>query len=125
MKLSHITISVKDLNESLKFYQGIIGLTVKRRFSAGESEIVFLGDGETEIELIYNRLHTDIFFGQSISLGFQVASVQETLSNLNQKGIGVGEIIQPNPSVQFFFTTDPNGVRIQFVEYAEKTSRSW
>jgi len=117
MKFSHVTISVKDLNESLEFYQNVVGLQVNRRFSAGESELVFLGNGETEIELIYNRSQTDVFFGQHISLGFEVASLREMISCLEQKGIPTGEILQPNPQVTFFFTSDPNGVRIQFVEY--------
>ena len=116
MKLSHVTISVKNLDDSLDFYQNVIGLPVNRRFSSGELEIVFLGDDETEIELIYNKAQSDIFIGQHISLGFEVASLQDAISLLKQKGLPAREIIQPNPHVMFFFTSDPNGVRIQFVE---------
>ena len=116
MEFSHVTISVKDLDESLEFYRDVIGLPIKRRFSSGESEIVFLGSGETDIELIYSKSQSDLLFGQSISLGFAVASLQDAKFRLQQKGIDAGEVIQPNPHVKFFFTSDPNGVRIQFVE---------
>jgi len=119
MKMSHVTISVKNLSESLEFYHNVVGLPVKRRFSSGASEIVFLGDGETEIELIYNEAQTDIFIGQHISIGFEVESLQEIIPALTQKGIPTGEIIQPNPQVMFFFITDPNGVRVQFLEYVK------
>ena len=41
MEFAHVTISVKNLDESLEFYQNVIGLPIKRRFSSGESELVF------------------------------------------------------------------------------------
>jgi len=116
MKFAHVTISVRNLEESLQFYQNIVGLPVKRRFVAGESEITFLGDGETAIELIHNQKHTDLSFGQNISLGFEVASLQEILSHLKRQGIPTSEILQPDPQVRFIFTSDPDGVKIQFIE---------
>ena len=117
MKFSHVTISVRNLDESLEFYKSVIGLPVNRRFSAGDSEIAFLGNGETEIELICNKSHSDVLIGQDISLGFTVASLQEISSRLIQMGIEPGEVLQPNPQVMFFFIADPNGVRVQFVEH--------
>jgi len=120
MKLSHVTLSVRNLEESLEFYQNIIGLPVKRHFASGESEIVFLGDGEIEIELVFNQSQSDTpagSIGKNVSLGFAVASLRDIRCQLEQKGIATGDILQPNPQVRFFFTSDPNGFRIQFVEY--------
>ena len=116
MKLCHVTISVRNLEESLRFYQDILGLPAKRRFFSGESEIVFLGDGETEIELICRQPAADIFIGQDISLGFEVESIQQALYLAEQNGLAASALSQPNPQVKFFFVTDPNGVRIQFIE---------
>jgi len=116
MKFAHVTISVKNLNESLSFYQDIIGLPIKRRFPAGGSEIVFLGNEGTEIELIHNPARPNASFGDGISLGFEVPSVDAVVSLLKQKGIAAGEMLKPTPYVKFFFITDPNGVRIQFLE---------
>jgi len=118
MNLMHVTISVKDLEESIKFYRDLIGLPVKRSFKSGESELAFLGDGETEIELICNQKHTDVSFGTDISLGFEVESLDDALAMLKQNNVAFGDVIQPNPSVKFAFATDPNGLRIQFVEQA-------
>ena len=115
-KFIHVTISVEDLNESLNFYQDVIGLKVKRRFSAGGSDIVFLGDGGTEIELIFNPAKPNNSIGQDISLGFEVPSLKEAASRLKEMGVETSKVIQPNPHVMFFFFSDPNGVRIQFVE---------
>ena len=117
MKIGHVTIAVKNLEESLRFYQDILGLPVIRRFSpAPGTEIVFLGSGETEIELICNQAHTDIAIGQDISLGFFVKSLQETMESMRQKGVEPGAVIQPTPQIKFFFVSDPNGVRIQLAE---------
>ena len=117
MKLVHVTIAVKNMEESLGFYQNIIGLPITRRFSPNpDAEIVFLAEGETAIELIWNKSRADISIGADISLGFEVASLDDTIEMLKKNGIAPGEISQPNPQVKFFFVNDPNGVRVQFVE---------
>ena len=57
MKLCHVSISVRSLEESLQFYQDMIGLPVKSRsFVRHGLEIAFLGNSETEIELSVIRI---------------------------------------------------------------------
>lgn len=118
MKFCWTTIMVKDMEESLKFYQEVVGLTVDRRFKTGPAgEIVFLGDGETKVELIFNEGNKGIEIGKDISLGFEVGSVDKMLEFVKGKGIAVqGGPFQPNPHVKFFYVLDPNGLKIQFVE---------
>jgi Lactoylglutathione lyase and related lyases len=119
MKFRHVTISVKDLEESLKFYRDLLNLPVNRRFSSGaDSEIAFLGIGETEVELIYNGSKKDIAIGQDISIGFEVPSIEDMMTFLQQNGYSISDVWQPNPSTKFFFVNDPNGVRVQFIEHA-------
>jgi len=118
MKFCWCTVRVKNMEESLKFYKDIVGLPVSRRFANGATgEIVFLGDGETKIELIYDETHKNINIGQDISIGFEVNSVDEMIDFIKSKGYEVESgPFQPNPHVKFFFVKDPNGVRVQFVE---------
>ncbi|MGE5631898.1 MAG: VOC family protein [Caulobacteraceae bacterium] len=118
MKFCWCTITVRNMEESLKFYQEIVGLSVDRRFKAGPvTEIAFLGDGETKVEIICNEGVTDVNFGQSISLGFAVDSVDKMMSFVKEKGIAIHSgPFQPNPHVKFFYITDPNGLKIQLVE---------
>ncbi len=118
MKFCWTTLNVKNLEESLSFYQEIVGLPLKRRFAAGPGvEIAFLGEGETEIELMYNEAIKDVNLGKDISLGFEVESVDEKIAFVKEKGITdiIGPL-SPNPHVRFFFIKDPNGLKIQFVE---------
>ena len=118
MKFCWSTINVKDMDQSLVFYQEIVKLPLKRRFTAGPGvEIAFLGDGDTQIELIANAHIQSVEMGKDISLGFIVDSVDEMMDFVKGKGIGIlSGPHKPNPQTIFFFVLDPNGLRIQFVE---------
>lgn len=118
MKFCWTTIMVKSMEDSLKFYQEIVGLTVDRKFKAGPStELVFLGVGETKVELICDENKKEIEIGQDISMGFEVESVDEKMVFIKEKGIEIHTgPFQPNPNTKFFYVLDPNGLKIQFVE---------
>ncbi len=118
MSFVYTTLTVKDLEASLDFYTKIVGLPIDRRFPAGPgTEIAFLGDGETKVELICYQNQPAAAVGNAVSLGFRVDSLVEKLSQVRDAGIPVvSDIIQPNPHVRFFYVTDPDGFRIQFSE---------
>lgn len=120
MDFVHVTLLVKNLEESLQFYQKVIGLPIKRRFSPTPGlEIVFLGNGQTEIELICDQTQANIDCGQAISLGFAVQSLEETANLMKEVGMEISQIFSPSPQVKFFYVSDPNGLRIQLIEWAK------
>lgn len=113
------TIHVIDMDESVKFYEEVIGLSVNRRFFAGpDMEITFMGNGETQIELIYGSNMKVEVKERGISLGFQVESLENIKKIIEEKNIFSTQVYQPNPKTKYFFIDDPNGVSIQFVELA-------
>ena len=117
MKMVHVTIMTKCLNESVDFYQNVIGLTIQRDMRDNpEHRIVFLADktGDTNVELAENP--TGAYYGGGISIGFQVEDIHAEHAKKEELGLKPGPIISPNPHVQFFFIKDPNGVQIQFVQ---------
>lgn len=118
MKFAHATITVRNMDESLKFYQEIVGLNIDIRISTGTGpEIVFLGEGETKVELIYYGQNKEINIGEDISLGFQVESLEDKMHFIQEKGIKIHSgPFQPNPTTKFFYVQDPNGLKIQFIE---------
>lgn len=118
MKFCWVTINVKDMEKSLQFYQEVIGLNINRRIKPNpDMEIIFLGSGETQIELIYNKEANDVTIGKDISLGFVVDSIEQIAEILKKKNIPIHSgPFQPNPSIKFIYILDPNGVKIQFVE---------
>ena len=118
MKFCWTTLTVKNMEESLKFYEEIIGLSVNHRFEAGPNmEIAFLGQGETKIELICNKDVREVNMGEHISLGFEVSNLDEMMALVKERGIAIHSgPFQPNPNTRFFFILDPNDLKIQFVE---------
>ena len=119
MKFCWVTINVRNMSESITFYEEIVGLAVMNQFTAGpDSEISFLGAGETQVELIHHTGGQEVMFGKDISIGFEVPSLDEMMTLLKEKGIEIkAGPIQPNPFMKFIFIEDPNGVRIQLVEH--------
>ena len=118
MKFSWCTITVNNMEESLNFYQEIVGLPMHQRFSPRpDMDISFLGNGETKIELLCDKKYTNQKRGEGVSLGFEVLSAEKAVDILKKKGIETEtKIIQPKPDIKFFFVRDPDGYRIQFVE---------
>lgn len=117
MKMMHITIMTKCLNESVKFYQNVVGLTIQRDMRDNKQHpIVFLADsaGETNVELTSNP--NSAYYGGGISIGFRVEDIRKEHGKKEELGLRPGPIISPNPHTQFFFIKDPNGVQIQFVQ---------
>jgi lactoylglutathione lyase len=118
MRFCWVTIRVKKISESVQFYRDIVGLDVRRRMNPNpEMEIVFLGSGETQIELIWNAKNEETNYGKDISLGFEVDSVDRMIEILRGKNISIlSGPFQPNPTIKFIYVQDPNGLKIQFVE---------
>jgi len=118
MKFNWCTITVSDMEESLAFYRDIVGLPLNRRTPAGPGmELAFLGEGETQVELVYREGQKAPGRIDGISIGFGVPSLDEMMAFLREKGIGIESgPFQPNPHIKFFFVRDPNGVSVQFSE---------
>ena len=119
MKFCWTTLQVNNLEITQKFYEEVVGLKLNRRFKPSEGmEIAFLGEGETEIELI-ESVHSEKYptSGQ-ISIGFVVeTTLEDQISLLKKKGItALTEVVQPNPNIRFFYAKDPDGVSVQFVQ---------
>ena len=119
MKMIHITIWTSDMEKSLKFYQEVVGLTIYedlRAVTPADHQVVFLaGDEEsTKIELIGGSQNH--YTGSGLSMGFRVDNINAMFEKMKTLGVNATDIEKPNPAVQCFFVTDPNGVTIQFVQ---------
>lgn len=117
MKFCWSTLNVVDLDKSIKFYSEILGLEVSRRFKVDVSEIAFLGDGDTEIELIQIDNKNISYIGPDISWGFETKNLNKTIEILKKQNIElITDIIEPTPFIKFVMVHDPNGMKIQIVE---------
>ncbi|MDL2212287.1 VOC family protein, partial [Erysipelotrichaceae bacterium OttesenSCG-928-M19] len=90
MKLCWMTINVNNMEESLNFYQNILGLTIKHRMEIPGMELVFLETENAQIELIKDDNNTNkVNIGTDISIGLTVTSVDEWLVYLKEKNYEV------------------------------------
>ncbi|MGI5902355.1 MAG: VOC family protein [Desulfitobacteriia bacterium] len=119
MRFSHCALIVNDMDESLNFYQEIVGLKLEQRFMVEpEVELSILGEEETKIELIHHKNKAQIAgHGEGITIGFQVRSIEEMYTFVKDKGLKPTEIFQPVPDVRFFYVQDPNGYNVEFIEF--------
>jgi len=115
MKYCWTTLHVKNIDQSVKFYQEIVGLPVTRSFDNPQGDkFVFLGDSGTQLELIQD-VNGIYQVGDAITLGFSVGSLDETMQYIRDNGIEIySGPFQPNDHIRFFYVKDPDGIRIQF-----------
>jgi len=122
MKFCWVTINVSNMEKSLGFYKNVVGLVVDRTMKPNPNmEIVFLGNGETKVELIYDTKNEKLNYGNDISMGFEVESLDNLIEVLKIQNITVlSGPHQPNPMIKFIYVLDPDGLKVQFVENIKK-----
>lgn len=96
VKIDHIGVAVESLEESLKVYEGILGLELHGKETVAEQKVTtaFLPLGETEVELLES---TDpegpigkfiAAKGQGVQhIAFRVENIDEALAELKAKGV--------------------------------------
>jgi lactoylglutathione lyase len=117
MQIAHTTIMVKDLNESVSFYQDILGLRIVRDLrDQPDHAIVFLSDdtGSVNIELVHTAGR--LYYGGGISIGFRTDDLDAAFVRMQELGYKPGSVISPNPRTSFFFIKDPDGLDIQIIQ---------
>ena len=111
------TYYVNDMEKSLAFYNGILGLPIQERFTAPQdgAQIVMLGDDEgARLELISRGTSKEP--GQGITIGLPFADIEAVGEALSAAGYSPSPVISPFPDVKFRFVNDPDGYQIQLVE---------
>ena len=118
MKFIFATIHVKSLEDSIRFYEDVMGMKLVRRFSGGAGiDIAFLADGPAEMELICDRNAKLPVYGEWPSLGFAVDDLDQAMKDMATHGIEiVSGPFQPNPATRFFFIKDPDGIQLEIIE---------
>lgn len=115
-------IRVKDLEESLNFYIGKLGLKEIRRtdYPAGKFTLVYLATepGESEIELTYNWERKDPYsngknFGH---FAFGVENINDFCQELMDAGI---TILRPPRDGYMAFIKCPDGISIELLQRGE------
>lgn len=116
-KMIHENYNVRNLEESLAFYEKALGLTEKRRKEAGDGSfvIVYIGNGETdfELELTWLRDHAGKY-----NLGegeFHLAFRTDRYEEAYQLHREMGCICYENPKMGIYFIEDPDGYWLEII----------
>ncbi|MCB9914541.1 MAG: VOC family protein [Planctomycetes bacterium] len=119
MKLYHTMIRVKDLDATLAFYTGFLGLKEVRRHEIGsEATLVFLSDeAETYfIELTCNHDGREYVLGDQFGhLAFLVDDLAPVIAEVERQGWWYRQS-RPELSSKYIFVKDPNGYDIEVLE---------
>jgi len=119
MRLAHTMIRVKDLDATLAFYTGFLGLREVRRSTIGqEATLVFLTDesGSYHIELTHNHGRSEYQLGDQFGhLAFVVEDLEPVVKDVEARGWWYRRS-RPEMKSKYVFIKDPNGYDIEILE---------
>ena len=113
--ICHVTIQTAKPEETVEFYQWLLGLPVSAELKTPGGRIVFLGDNETKFEIIESKYAESVNV-KELSVGFLVDSLEDKIAMLDSRNIAHSSVISPAPGTRFLFFTDLNGCSIQLME---------
>jgi lactoylglutathione lyase len=124
MRILHTMLRVKNLDESIAFYCGQLGMELRRRsdYPGGEFTLAFVGyPGEEahEIELTWNWDGRDYEMGTAFGhVAIGVADIRSMCDRLRAAGVPITR--EPGPmkhgSTVIAFVRDPSGYAIELIE---------
>ncbi|WP_129595723.1 methylmalonyl-CoA epimerase [Anaerophilus nitritogenes] len=129
LNVDHIGVAVKNLDETLKFYQNILGLKLQGTEVVQEQKVkvAFIPIGDTEVELLEST-EVDGPIAKYIDkkgeglqhIAFRVENIEEAIKELKEKGV---KMIDEKPrygaggaKIAFCHPKDTNGVLIELSE---------
>lgn len=119
MRLAHTMLRVRDLERSLAFYTGFLGLEEVRRSRIGdEATLVFLADASRQhmLELTYNHDGRDYQLGNQFGhVALVVDELEPVVAEVERRGWWYRRSKPENPS-KYIFVKDPDGYDIEILE---------
>jgi len=120
-KLLHTRMRVSDMDQTIAFYTGVLGLEVlERKTSPRGSHLAFLRvpNSEELIELCSFPPSGPVKVQEDlVHLAFQVESLDDTIASLNKQGVRVTDGPTTTSSgSRFIFIDAPDGYEVELIE---------
>jgi catechol 2,3-dioxygenase-like lactoylglutathione lyase family enzyme len=110
---ANVTLMVSDMERSVQFYTASLGLRLKTRY--GNEFAVLQAPGVT----IALHPRIDGAGSSSMSIGLGVDSLEDSMRELQERGVSfVGRIIE-DPPVRIAYVSEPDGIPIYLCEQSE------
>lgn len=119
MKYLHTMVRVTDLEASLRFYCGALGLreVSRKEFSEGRFTLVFLaapGDEGAQIELTYNWDPQTYSGGRNFGhVAYAVDDLYATCRRLMEHGVAIN---RPPRDGHMAFVRSPDGISVELLQ---------
>ncbi|MDP6376277.1 MAG: VOC family protein [Pseudomonadales bacterium] len=119
MKYLHTMVRVSDLDASIEFYCGQLGLTELRRFEveAGRFTLVFLaapGDESAQVELTYNWDPQPYDGGRNFGhLAYEVDDIYALCQHMMDAGVTIN---RPPRDGRMAFVRSPDGISVELLQ---------
>ncbi|RZO94941.1 MAG: lactoylglutathione lyase, partial [Gammaproteobacteria bacterium] len=120
MKYLHTMLRIKDIDSSIDFFCGALGLNEVRRIEVEEGRftLIFLaaeGDESSQIELTYNWDGDELGKGSRNfgHLAYEVENIYETCSRLKDSGITIN---RPPRDGRMAFVRSPDNVSVELLQ---------
>ena len=120
-KLLHTRMRVSDMEQTIAFYTGVLGLEVlERKTSPRGSHLAFLTvpNSDELIELTSFPPSGPVKVQEDlVHLAFQVESLDATIASLTAKGVKITDgPTQTSSGSRFLFIDAPDGYEIELIE---------
>ncbi len=123
MRLAHTMLRVRDLERSLEFYCGFLGLREVRRSPIGdEATLCFLEDetGGHQLELTWNHDGRDYDLGSQFGhIAFTTEDLEAVVREVEERGWWYRRS-RPESRSRYIFLKDPDGYDIEILEGAPR-----
>ena len=133
LRVDHIGIAVKDLRETLKFYETVLGLkgTGTEVVEEQQVTVAFLPCGDSEIELLESTAEgsaVDKFIAQNGEgvqhIALRVEDIDTAIAELKEKGVRLIDEIPRygagGARIAFVHPKSANGVLLELCERQDK-----
>lgn len=126
IRLLHTMLRVIDLDRSVNFYTGLLGMKLLRQkdYPDGEFTLAFLGYGDeannTVLELTYNWNTSQYDKGNAFGhIAIAVKNIYQACQHLQERGVEIAR--EPGPMKSdsaevIAFVVDPDGYQIELIE---------
>ena len=124
-KYLHTRFRVHDMDRSINFYNGILGMEViEEKISPRGSQLVFLrlSGTDCDLELCSFPDSGEIEVPEDlVHLAFEVQDLDKCMAKLKEQGVPITEgPIQTERGPQFIFTEDPDKYEIELMQYPKR-----
>ena len=127
LKIAHIGVAVKSVEEAEKFYSQVLNLPIRGREESPENKVSFVPVGDTAVELLQGLTPEAPIFkfvekkGEGIHhIAYQVDDIEKTLEEMKAKGV---PLIDQKPrkgahntKIAFLHPKNTHGVLVELVE---------